>query len=435
MVKVDEFLLLGMGSIQRSLMELLNVDKSPLRHFKMTCICPEDIPAYIYKLQPQMKHIKKAITEDNMEKLLKPFMRENVFVVDLTVNTDSIAIMSHCKRHNVMYINTSIEEYHKPTKPKNPEKLTLYYQDIQLKKEMKDIKSDTTILHSMGLNSGAISSLALMAITEYCRKYKPEKMGLLRDGKYNLVCKDILEMIHIAEYDNQEIKQRPERDSIRNSWSAFGYISEALSPAFVSSPVKPDGFKKSKYNKYIYYNPDKHSMDCKTTSICLDPSGNPFEIEGRMITHFEVVSLSEKLGYGKYVPKISYVYCSSPISQIGLEQMRANDYKEPKEKIVFYQQDIINKDSFDSMGALCQFKDGRRFWCGTVLDNKYTMQKMGKNCYTNATQLQVSVSVLAGIEYMMKHKHEDTITSEEIPYNTIINRCKPYWGKFFCKEI
>jgi len=434
-MKIDTFLLLGMGSIQRSLMELLNVDKSPLRHLKMICITPENIPEYIMKLQPQIIHIKKYITDDNMEKLLKPYLHENVFVVDLTVNTDSIAIMKLCKENNTLYINSSVEEYKKPKKPKNPEKLTLYYQDVQLEKEMKKIKNDSSQIHSMGLNPGAISSLVLCAIMEYCKKYKPEKLELLKKDKYNIVCKDILEMIHISEFDNQEIRQKPKANYFYSSWSADGLISEALSPSFIASPIKPKGYLKSKYNKYMYYSPKLRSMDCKTDSICLDTNGKPFPITGRMITHFETVSLADKLGYGKYCPRISYVYSCCPISNMGLNQIQKNEYKEPKYKYVFTQKDIINKDSYDSMGATLLFKDSRKWWCGTVLDNKETMRIMGKDCYTNATQLQVSIAVLAGIEWLIKHKHEDTITSEEIPFNYIINRCKPYWGNFYCKEF
>lgn len=434
-MKIDTFLLLGMGSIQRSLMELMNVDKSPLRHLKMICITPESIPNYIMKLQPQLKHIKKYITDDNMDKLLEPYLLPNVFVIDLTVNTDSIAIMKLCKKNDTLYINSSVEEYHKPIAPKNPEKLTLYYQDIQLDKEMNKIKNDSSQIHSMGLNPGAISSFVLCAIMEYCKKYKPTLVELLKKDKYNIVCKDILEMIHISEYDNQEIKQRPEQNCFYSSWSADGLISEALSPSFIASPIKPKGYIKSKYNKYMYYSPKLRSMDCKTESICLDTLGNPFPITGRMITHFETVSLANKLGYGKYCPRISYVYSCCPISNIGLNEMQKNKYKEPKNKYVFTQKDITNKDSFDSMGATLIFKDGCRWWCGTVLDNNETMRIMGKGCYTNATQLQVSISVLAGIEWLMKHKHEDTITSEEIPFSYIINRCRPYWGAFYCKEI
>ena len=425
-MKIDSLLLLGMGSIQRSLIELLNVDKSPLRNLKMTCITPETLPPYILHLQPHIKHIQTFITSKNMNKLLTPLIGENVFCIDLTVNTDSIAIMKLCKENNTLYINSSVEEYHKPHNPKDAEKLTLYYQDIQLDKEMKNIKSDTSTLHSLGLNPGAISSLVYKGITEYCKKYKPEKLELLKLGKYNIVCKDILEMIHIAEYDNQQIKQMPRADCLYNSWSADGLISEALSPAFIASPIKPKGFKKSKYNKYMYYNDKYRSMQCSTTSMCLDTKGNPFPITGRMITHFETVSLAEKLHYGNYVPIISYVYSSCPISQIGLNEMIMNNFKEPKHTYVFNQKDIVNKNSFDSMGA---------WWCGTVLDNEKTLKLMGKDTYSNATQLQVSIAVLSGIEWLMKHKHQDTITSEEIPYNYIINRCKPYWGEFFCKEI
>jgi homospermidine synthase len=435
MVKITEFLMLGMGSIARSLMEVLKHEHSPFLKYKMTVICPEAIPDYIYKIKPDIKHIKKYITEDNYIKLLEPLISPAVFVVDLTVNTDSIAIMALCKKNDVLYINTSIEEYHKPRRPKDPEKLTLYYQDIQLEKEMKKIKNDTSQLHSFGLNPGACSSMVYLGIMAYCEKYHPEKVKLLKEGKYNRVARDVLEMIHIAEYDNQEIKQKPSKSTFYCSWSAEGYLSESLSPAFVASPIKPAGFKKSKYNKYMYYSPKLRSMDCMTTSICLDANGEPFPITGRQITHFELVSLSANLGLGKYVPKISYVYSSCPISQIGLENVKADNYREPENKKVFYQQDITNKDSIDSMGALLQFKDGRRWWVGSVLSNNQVMGILGRNCRSNATQLQVSAAVLAGIEWLMRHRHADTITAEEVPFNSIINRAKKYWGNFYCKEI
>ena len=434
-VKIDQFLLLGMGSIMRSLMELLHHEKHQFLKCKMVCICPEEIPQYIYKIKPDIKHIKKYITESNYEKLLKPFMIPNCFVIDLTVNTDSIALIKLCASNNVNYINTSIEEYIKPNKQKNKEKLTLYYQDIQLQKQTKNIKNDTTQLHSMGLNPGAISSLVMKAIYEYCKKYKPEKLALLKDGKWGLVCKDILEIIHISEYDNQEIQQQFNKNIFRNSWSCLGFMSEALSPSFVASDKPLLHYKKSKYNNHIYYSDKMRSMDVFAKSICLDPNGEPFEIFGRCITHFEVVSLSQKLGYGKYTPKISYVYNSCPISNKGLESIKESNYKEPPKSEVFFQHDIINKSSFDSMGALLQFRDGRRWWCGTVLDNNEVMRILGKNCKSNATQLQVSIAVLAGVEWIMKHRNEDLITAEEIPYDSIINRCIPYFGKFFCKEI
>lgn len=435
MVKIDEFLLLGMGSIMRSLMELLHYEKHQFLKCKMTCICPETIPEYIYKIKPDLKHIKKSITESNYKKLLEPFMVANCFVIDLTVNTDSIAIIKLCKSNGVLYINTSIEEYVKPHKPKNVEKLTLYYQDIQLEKEIKNIKDEHTQLHSMGLNPGAISSLVMKSIMEYCKKYQPDKLPLLKNDKWGEVCKDILDIIHISEYDNQQIKQKFNANIFRNSWSCMGFMSEALSPAFVASDIPINGYKKSKYNKHIYYSPKLRSMDVFAKSICLNPNGEPFEIYGRMITHFEVVSLSEKLGYGKYTPKISYVYNSCPISNMGLDAIKSANYKEPPNSEVFFQPDIIDKSSFDSMGALLQFKDNKRWWCGTVLDNNEVIKILGKNCKSNATQLQVSIAVLAGVEWIMKNRNEDLITAEEIPYDSIIKRCIPYWGAYFCKEI
>ena len=141
------------------------------------------------------------------------------------------------------------------------------------------------------------------------------------------------------------------------------------------------------------------------------------------------------ISYKNYTPVITYVYNSCKISQDCLEIMKKNNYKEPNNLIGLYQNDIINKDSYDSMGACVYFKDGRVFWCGSVLTNKETMKLLGKNCKSNCTQLQVSICVLSNIEYLLKHKNEGVITNEDLPFKKQIEYCKPYWGLYVCREI
>ena len=115
--------------------------------------------------------------------------------------------------------------------------------------------------------------------------------------------------------------------------------------------------------------------------------------------------------------------------------MKENNYTEPENHYVFNQKNVINKDSFDSLGATLFFRDGRIFWCGTVLTNEQTLNLLGQDTNINATQLQVAIAVLSGIEWMIANPNKGIITAEEIPYKYIIERCKPYWGNFFCKEI
>jgi homospermidine synthase len=285
------------------------------------------------------------------------------------------------------------------------------------------------------MNPGAISALVYQGIESYCKQYAPEKLDLIKANKFNLVANDILDMIHISEFDNQEIKQKAEKNIMINSWSGTGFIVEALCTSFVSSSEPIIDYKKSKYNKHIYYSPTLRSMDSTTDSICLYPDGLPFKYNGRMITHFEVVSLSKYLSYGNYTPKISYVYSSSPVSQKCLELIKANGYKEPQNNYVFMQDDIINKDSYDSLGATLFFRDGRKFWCGTVLSNEHTIKLLGKDVHMNATQLQICAPLLAAIEWMMKNTKCGIITAEEIPYKYILSKCIPYWGNFYCKEV
>lgn len=447
---VENLLFLGMGSIMRALLELLKHENHHLLALPATCICPEDIPDYIAQMKPDLHHIKAAITESNVKKLIEPLLDSSMLVIDLTVNVETIDIIILCKRAGAMYINTSLEKYNKDESKSEPEKTTLYYQEICLRNAIcnVDMPLETptpTILHSMGMNPGAISSLMYQAIETYCLQYRPELLEYITNtnGEMRMrqVASEIVDVGHISEYDNQHIHNEESYNSntksswMINSWSSHGYVAEAFCNSFISSSTPIPGYLKSKYNSRIYYSPEYKSMDCTTNSICLYPDGTPFGYQGRMITHFEVVSLSEYLALGDYVPRLSYVYSSSPISQKCLENIKLNGYKEPENYYVFNQHDVANKDSFDSLGACVFFRDGRKFWCGTVLTNTQTMKILGAETHINATQLQVAIAVLAGIEWMLENPSRGVITAEEIPHKYIIRRCIPYWGNFFCREI
>lgn len=433
---INRLLLLGMGTIQRSLFEILEHKRHKLlKTPEIICICPEEIPNYIMNIIPQLKHIKILITDTNMNKLLDPLMNNNTLCIDLTVNTDSIKIIEIARKNNTLYINTSIEEY-KKHKIDDPEKETLYYQNIKLQKSLKKIKSNISIFESTGANPGLISNLTMNAIHKYCEDHKPQYLKYLRQNKWSFVASKCVYMIHCAEKDTQEIKEKAKSNFMLSPWSPAGYVSESLSPSFLSSPNAPNPeYKQSKYNPKMFINPNKKSMDCFTKSYIVTPDNKIMPIKGRMITHNEVVSMCNLFSTPKYTPVISYVYDSCPVSQKCLELMKQNDYKEPKNLVAIYQKDVINKDSYDSLGSVVFFKDGSIYWCGSVLTNEQTLQKLGNNTNTNCTQMQVAISVLSYIEYLLKHRYNGVMSSEDVYYKNIIKYCKPYLGKFVCREI
>jgi len=440
---VKTLLLLGMGSIQKALLELLAHERHWLLSLSMICVCPEDIPDYILNIKSDLLHIKTSITEDNVVNLLEPLINSDVLVIDLTVNVETIDIIKLCKKHGVMYINSSLEKYNKDEVECDPEKTTLYYQEICLNNALAEIQATRpenetpTIIHSMGMNPGAISALMYQCIESYCREYNPEMLEILSKGDWNIVANQVLHSAHISEYDNQQINKNLQHPGVLpgvmiNSWSGAGLVAEALSISFVSSQYSMPDYEKSSYNPRIYYSTKDKAMDKTMPSICLYPDGTPFEYDGIMITHFEVVSLSKSLsvesksGDIEYVPWLSYVYSPSSISQQCLEYIHKNNYKEPDNYYVFNQQDITHKNTFDSIGAFCHFKDGRRFWCGTVLTNAQAISILGESARTNATQLQVVISILAGIEWMLENPNKGVITAEAIPHKYILSRCIPY---------
>jgi homospermidine synthase len=76
-MSIERLLLLGCGTIQRSLIELLHKKKHLLLKTKeIIILCPEDIPQYICKIIPKIIHIRKYLTEDNQDEILNKLMDE-----------------------------------------------------------------------------------------------------------------------------------------------------------------------------------------------------------------------------------------------------------------------------------------------------------------------------------------------------------------------
>ena len=94
--------MLGCGAVARALLELFALENVEIA--KLIIVEPRDIPAWI----KCTKHIKVALTPDNVSKILNPLINKDTYVIDLTVNVDAIPIMQICKTKQAKYMNTSL---------------------------------------------------------------------------------------------------------------------------------------------------------------------------------------------------------------------------------------------------------------------------------------------------------------------------------------
>lgn len=417
-----KLLLIGCGCVGKCFLELLSLEKIKVE--VLIIIEPKNIPNWIYKLYPNLIYIKKAITNRNMYNTLKPILKfYKPFVVDVSVNTDSLKIIYYCSKiFKCNYINTSIENY----EIKNPEvldstqkglyKRSLMSQAIKLKKLYG--KSKTTALVLAGENPGMCSYMALKGLCDYTKKYgNDHQLRLLNTKNYNLLAQSLaLNTIHISEIDTQTPKKERPENHFWNTWSVVGMYSEARDPVQISDKIFPI-----------------RGVDVIVPSICIGYKGNQIEFEGRAIPHAEAYTLSNFLSTKEYMPDVFYVYKPSDMCNDSLDMFCRNGYKNIPEELCYVLEQKDIRSGWDSVGCYLQFNNGKKWWCGSVLSLN-DVKKLGFK-HSGSTPVQVAINLLSSIKYILKHKQIGLITPENIDYEMHLKMSKKYLGKVYSVEL
>ena len=435
---INKFVFIGCGSSGRGLLELWQTIPNQLKNYKIIIVEPKEIPDELLDRYDDIEHLKGKITKENMNKFFDEYIDENTFVINVSVDVDSLLLMKKCKERKAMYIDSSIEDYEEEAKKQKPiEQKTLYYRGIQTEKQLNKIRTHNakSILHSHAMNPGLISCFVLYWIDWYVNKYGDAKMKKhLKKQEFGILSKQIgIDTIHVSEVDTQTTDLKYDPNIFYSSWSSNGFQEEARDLVQIVGEdnefKNKIGFVKSKIKPHTFYM-EERGMNVEHESYIFNDKLEPMKYKGMMIPHYEPFSLSEWLSYGEYCPNIYYVYKPMPIALKSLEKLRENDYK-LLEGYVLRGYNVTS--GYDAVGATIILKDKRLFWCGSILDIFQT-RKMGL-IFTGPTCLQIVISMTRAIEYLIKHQKEGLITSEEIPYKYMVDNCKPFLGQFVCEEL
>ena len=431
---------IGFGAVATALMEVFNLEN---KFYKLPFIIvePKDIKLDILKGRNYV-HIKKALTKDNINELLKD-IDDKTLIIDLTVELDSLMIIKKTIETKSFYINTSVENWENFDHPEDKMKLkysefkknTLYYRSQEVNKLLKGTK--TTRILNMGFNPGAIQEFAKLGL----KKYGLSKNIELEKGNYAKLGHDLgLKTVFVVEYDSQTTNLKAKKDLFLNTWSCDGFASEATDYVMISLN-KSDELKLSKKFKLIKPTGNKNTrirfiptrgMDLSSSNVTLDPNGKMFYYdEGLLIPHAEIITMSDFFHYNGDSPTILYCYRCSDVANDSLDYVRDNDYKPLKKNHVLENNDIL--DGFDSIGARLQFENGDEYWSGSVLDIE-TTRNLGFK-YGQSTTVQVAGTLFAAILYMMKNPKEGYLEPEEVQSKFIFKHAKKYYGKCYFKKL
>ncbi len=425
--------ILGFGSIGRGSLPLI------LRHIacdksRITIIDPSDENKWIADKEG-ITFVQSAITRGNYKKLLKPLLTAGpgpAFVVNLTVDVDAMDIIRLARATGALCLDTVIEPwpgFYYNNKLTNADR-TNYAMREKLLVLKNELGLGTTAVSCCGANPGMVSWFVKDALLKIATDLKiKHAMPKTRDDWAKLMKKVGVKGIHIAERDTQRIKKQKPIDTFLNTWSVDGFVSEGLQPAELGwgsheKKMPPEGRRHSHGSKAAIY---LERPGADTRVLTWTPTiGAHF---GFLVTHNEAISISDYFTVKEgrkvvYRPTCNYAYHPCNDAILSWHELLGASGKRQSKQHVLTEDEIA--DGGDELGVLMYGHKKNAYWYGSKLSID---EARALAPYQNATGMQVTSAVLAGMIWAIENPNCGIVETDEMDHVRCLEVQRPYLGK------
>jgi homospermidine synthase len=423
----------GFGSIGQGVLPLI------LRHIgtsaeRITIVTAEDkgrTVAQVYGI----KFIKAALTKDNYRQVLEPLLGAGDFLLNLSVDVSSIALIRLAGERGALYLDTCVEPWaggytdsHLSVETRSNYAMRL--EALALRSERP--RGPTAVL-THGANPGLVSHLVKQALLNVA-----EDTGVAveppasREDWAKLAQRLGIKVMHIAERDTQVANAPKLPNEFVNTWSVDGFVSEGAQPAELGwgthekhFPI--DGGRHARGSGCAIY------LNRPVASTCVrtwTPSAGHFH--GFLITHSEAISLADyyTVRDGEqvvYRPTSHYSYHPSDNAVLSVHELAGRNWHIQDRKRIML--DEIT-EGIDELGVLLAGHSRNAYWYGSQLSIQEARKLAPHN---SATSLQVTSAALSGIIWAIEHPDRGIVEPDEMDYERPLSICRPYLGNLVGK--
>jgi homospermidine synthase len=425
--------MIGFGSIGKGVLPLIE------RHFtfdksRFVVIDPEDKDRGLLDSHG-VRFVHEAVTRVNYQHLLRPLLTDGGgqgFCVNVSVDTSSVEIMELCNELGAFYIDTVNEPwkgfYFDPKL--GPEARSNYaLREVTLAAKRKRKPGSTTAVSCCGANPGMVSWFVKQALVNVANDTRTAfKEPKTREDWARLAKKLGIKGIHIAERDTQRARLPKPIEVFVNTWSVEGFVSEGLQPAELGWGT---------FEKWMPANARKHRTGCQAAIYMLQPGANTRVRSwtptanaqyGFLVTHNEAISISDyfTLRSGRrvtYRPTCHYAYHPCNDAVLSLHEMFGAAGRAQPVHHVLNENELV--DGVDELGVLLYGHDRNAYWYGSQLSLEEARRLAP---FQNATGLQVTSAVLAGMVWALENPQAGIVEADEMDYRRCLEVQLPYLG-------
>jgi homospermidine synthase len=427
--------MIGFGSIGRGTLPLLD------RHIefdrdRLTVIDPDDADRAVLD-EFGVRYLREHITPHNYRALLPPLLSEGSgqgFCINLSVDTSSVDIMRLCRELGVLYIDTVVEPwpgFYYDAEPDNAERTNHALRQTVLDERHRSPGGPTAV-SCCGANPGMVSwfvKAALVRLAADLGRDLPTPIAGDRAG-WAAYMRDVgVQGVHIAERDTQRTVHPKPIDTFWNTWSVDGFISEGLQPAELGWGT---------HERWMPANARRFD-DPAAPAIFLEQPGADTRVRtwcpshgaqyGFLVTHNESLSIPDFFtvwgpdGTAEYRPTCHYAYHPCNDAVLSWHELLGAAGRWQSTMHVLDEHEIV--DGRDELGVLLYGHERNAYWYGSQLTIEETRALAP---YQNATGLQVTSAVLAGIVWALENPEAGIVETDDMDHERCLEIQVPYLG-------
>jgi homospermidine synthase len=419
----------GFGSIGQGVLPLI------LRHVgtsadRITIVSADERGAEV-AVHYGVKFIVNPILPSNLESTLGPLVAKGDFLINVSVDVSSLALIEFCQARGALYIDTCIEPWAGGYTDKNTpvrDRTNYVLREKALALRAGREQGPTAVI-THGANPGMVSHFVKQAMLNIAADTGVAAGDPQTREQWAKLAHILgIKVIHISERDTQVSPVRKRPGEFVNTWSCDGFVSEGCQPCELGW---------GSHEKHFPKDGQRHEVGSGAAIFLTQPGAatrvrtwtpKAGHFHGFAITHGESISIADYLSVKEgdkvvYRPTVHYSYHPCDDAVLSVHELAGRNYVMQSQQRIMLNE--ISSGGIDELGVLLAGHSRNAYWYGSQL----SIDEARELCpHNSATSLQVTVALLSGVIWAMENPNRGITEPDEMDFRRNLEICKPYLG-------
>ncbi|MGP1397513.1 MAG: homospermidine synthase [Inquilinaceae bacterium] len=420
--------IVGFGSIGQGVLPLIlrHIDIAPDRIAVVTAEEAGRAEAEEYGVAFRVE----PLTPGNYRAVLSPMLDPGDFLLNLSVDVASLALIDFARDKGCLYLDTCIEPWSGGYN--DPSLSPSLRSNYALRQAVLDRRAERpggpTAVITHGANPGLVSHFLKQALLNVARDAGLDASPPADRAGWAALSRRVgVKTVHIAERDTQVADQPKQVGEFVNTWSIDGFVGEGCQPAELGwgghERHWPEDARRHEFGSgcAIYLDRPGAATRVRTWT----PAEGPFH--GFLVTHNESISIADYFtetrdGQVTYRPTVHYAYHPCDDAVLSLHELAGKNWQMQDTKRLLMDEIV---SGVDELGVLLMGPAKGAYWYGSQLSID---EARALAPFNNATSLQVTAAVLAGMVWAIENPEAGIVEPDEIDFRRILDVAGPYLG-------